>query len=245
MKFSDTSYYFRLLKNGSTFGYNEKKEFIPASLIKMPLAIAYFKLSESNPELLKKKVLIDKLDFNVGKRNIGEDNVKIGNTYTIYELIENMLINSDNIATVLLFDYIGEKKLKEVYSELGLKNIDFHNPDSVKISSKDYSSFFRILYNSSYLNRNSSETILSILSKSSFKIGLRALLPKDLIISNKFGERGIEKSNETQLHDCGIIYANDNPYILCVMTKGEDFKDLAYIIENISKIVYENIVVKN
>jgi hypothetical protein len=36
---SDTAYYMRLLKNGSTFGYNQDAKFISASLVKLPLAI--------------------------------------------------------------------------------------------------------------------------------------------------------------------------------------------------------------
>jgi len=36
----DAAYYVRLLKNGSNFWYNEDIKFIPASLVKLPLAIS-------------------------------------------------------------------------------------------------------------------------------------------------------------------------------------------------------------
>lgn len=42
-KVSEISYYARLLNNGATFGYEEEREYTPASLIKLPLAIAFLK----------------------------------------------------------------------------------------------------------------------------------------------------------------------------------------------------------
>ena len=42
-KVSEISYYARLLNNGATFGYEENREYTPASLIKLPLAIAFLK----------------------------------------------------------------------------------------------------------------------------------------------------------------------------------------------------------
>lgn len=237
----DISYYFRFLNNWSTFWYNEKKEFIPASLIKIPLAIALFKYNEDSPWILDKKIYIDKLNFPVQKRDLWEDKVKIGFTYSIYELINYMLIDSDNIAAWLLLQYLWEDKVKMIYSELWLKNIDFNNSNSLEISSKDYSSFFRILYNSSYLSRDSSEKILSILSKSTFDIWIKATLPQDIIVSNKYWERLITDTWEKQLHDCGIVYFTKNPYLLCIMTKWNDFWKLSNIIQNISKTIFETV----
>jgi hypothetical protein len=42
-----------------------------------------------------------------------------------------------------------------------------------------------------------------------------------------------------QLHDCGIIYRANNPYVICIMTKGLDQSVLAQVIADISKIVYD------
>jgi hypothetical protein len=42
-----------------------------------------------------------------------------------------------------------------------------------------------------------------------------------------------------QLHDCGIVYFPDNPYIICVMTRGDDVNELAPVVAHISKMVYD------
>ena len=69
-------------------------------------------------------------------------------------------------------------------------------------------------------------------------------MPSDIQIAHKFGERGIArvgKPEQKQLHDCGIVYYPKRPYLLCVMTRGEDFDKQARIIQDISKIVYTKV----
>jgi hypothetical protein len=66
----------------------------------------------------------------------------------------------------MLSSFISEELFFKVYTELGVplpKNND--NPNEEFISVKDYASFFRILYNASYLNREYSETALKLLSE--------------------------------------------------------------------------------
>jgi beta-lactamase class A len=109
------------------------------------------------------------------------------------------------------------------------------------ISVKMYSSFFRLLYNSTYLNREMSEKGLEILSTTHFASGIPAGLPKGMMVAHKFGERGLANSQLKQLHDCGIVYFSKSPYLLCVMTRGDDFKKLSDIIKDVSSIVYKNV----
>ena len=54
----------------------------------------------------------------------------------------------------------------------------------------------------------------------------------------------VVSTGEKQLHDCGIIYSPTNTYVLCIMTKGTNFTDLANTIKNISSMVYSYINAK-
>ena len=47
-----------------------------------------------------------------------------------------------------------------------------------------------------------------------------------------------------EVHEGGIVYAEGNPYVLVVMTKGADVKTQTGWIESISKFVYENVTVE-
>jgi hypothetical protein len=44
------------------------------------------------------------------------------------------------------------------------------------------------------------------------------------------------------MHDCGIVYAKNQPYVLCVMSRGKSFADLSDAIALISKTVYDEMV---
>ncbi len=236
--------FFRFLKNGSIFWINENDNFLSASLTKLPLAIVLFKLSETKEfqNILENEIIIEDIKIDLD-RNLWQDNIKIWEKYKIIQLIEQMLINSDNLAAIYLIAYVWEN-LNTVYKELWIKEIDFNNP-YIDVSAKDISMFLRILYNASYLNRENSEKILYMLSKSNFTSWLKAGVPKNILISNKFWEKWFKVNPEKQLHDCWIIYYPNNPYILCVMTRWDNFSDLSNVIKDISNIVYREISILN
>src|SRR5205085_892290 len=81
-------------------------------------------------------------------------------------------------------------KRAQIYNDLdmNISKID-SDPTGDIISLKDYSSVFRILYNASYLNHDSSENALSLLSQSTFKNALVAGVPAETVVAHKFGER--------------------------------------------------------
>lgn len=233
-----TSVYFRDLNNGTWIGIKEKELFSPASLIKVPLLITYLKKVESNPDILDKKIK-NTQELNIKQNYPPEEQLEQNKWYSVKELLDQMIIYSDNQAYDLLLKNSDSRDLTDTYFNLGVDvSKSLTDPFGNIVSVKDYASFFRILYNASYLNQEMSEKTLLMLSKTSFKKGLVAGVPKNIIVSHKYGERFYLDSNEAQLHDCGIIYLPQNPYLLCVMTRGKSFADLENIIKEISKNVY-------
>jgi beta-lactamase class A len=239
-KASFVSVYFRDLNFGPWMGINEKENFSPASLLKVPIMIAAFKKAEGEPAFLQKKVAYNEhLDKNTIPNIVDVNLIKIGKSYTVEDLIKRMIEHSDNEAKELLLHNLDQNFIVKVMQEIGINTSDGMGADFVSV--KDYSSFFRLLYNATYLNRNLSEKALQILSKTSFDKGLVAGLPKDVTISHKFGERAFSDSDIKQLHECGIVYLSGSPYLLCVMTRGTDFEQLAGVLSNISGIVYKDL----
>ncbi len=236
---TEASVYFRDLANGPWIGINEDKKFTPASLLKVPIAITYYKIAEKNPNILNGKILITEAYANQLAQNIkSEKQVEQGKEYSVQELINYMITESDNRAANALIDNLTESSINKTFNDLGLTLPTIDSPDNY-MTVKDYASFFRVLYNASYLNKDYSEKLLSILAQSKYKNGLVAGLPVDIKIAHKFGER---RNNEIdQLHDCGIIYKENKSYLLCIMTRGNDFDKLSSVIKNLSKLVYENV----
>lgn len=231
------SIYFRDMDNGPFFDINGDQQFISASLLKVPLMIAYYKESESNPDILNKKIIYTKvLDTDV--QHFQAPGIILGQTYTIEQLIEAMIKNSDNNAYDLLLQNIDSNSLSGVFQYLGITI----PTDQIVLTVKQYATFFRILFNASYLNYNDSEQALSLLDNIYFQNGLQAGVPSGIQVVNKFGEKwdGVA-SDEKQLHDCGIIYYPNHPYLLCVMTRGGDFDQIASSIADLSKFVYNQV----
>lgn len=235
----EVSYYFHFLKTWENFWYNEDTLFSPASLLKIPLAISLLD-TYSIAELKEKNIQYD-MDIAVFERNIWFDTLEFWKEYRVLDVISNMLIQSDNVAANMLYAFVGEQKTSEIYRNLW---ITWEDNERWDISVKNYSSFLRILYNASYLSRKDSEYLLSLLSRSTYTEGIRYYLPGFITISNKFGERFYTDTWEKQLHDCWIVYFPNNPYLLCIMTKGDDFDKLQTIIQTISKMIYEDVRLK-
>lgn len=222
------SIYFRDLLGGRWMGINEDAIYDSASLLKVPLLIAYLKRAESDPEIFSRKILYRGEPED--KKNLEFYNLELGREYTVEELLHLMIAKSDNSAKDLLLGFLDFKTQNDVFSKLGLplptKNAQY------EISPKIYSYFFRLLYNATYLNRDNSELALTLLSETDYKDGLVAGIPANITIAHKFGQHGTETlpSNaisEWELHDCGIIYHPDRPYFLCVMTRGQVSENLA------------------
>lgn len=243
---STAAIYFRDLNNGPWLGIDEQEYFTPGSLLKVPLMMSIMKVAEYNPQILENKILFDGQKINVPQLIPPTHELKPDTSYSVRTLLNFMLQESNNDATVLLAKTINSKQIQDTYTELGIEPPELGNDYRVKV--KTYASFFRILFNASYLTRNSSEETLRILANSTFKDGLEAGVPKGIKVAHKFGERIIKYANDTdesnteeQLHDCGIIYHPQTPYVLCIMTRGKDIKNLMSVIKDISSLVYKTV----
>ena len=239
------SVYFRDLNNGPWFGINEKEEFSPASLLKVPIMIAYLKLAESNPQMLTKRLKYEKAsNYNAMENIRPSKSIEAGKSYTIDELIYRMIVYSDNDAKDLLLRNMDMRDFEVPFRDLGIEIPGIRKSEDF-MSVKTYASFFRILYNASYLNRKMSEKALEYLAMVEFKEGLVAGVPSNIPVAHKFGERRIinddDHTDVKQLHDCAIIYYPDHPYLLCVMTRGYDFIALGDDIRDISNLVYREV----
>lgn len=238
------SVYVRNLDNGPWFGIGEDDDFAPIRTLKMPLFIAYLKWSEQDIMLLEKELIIPKTATdNTEKIFIPKSNIQSGKAYSIKKLLEEMMINSNVIATEVLLKNIPYILLSKVDSDLGVL---LPGEEDIRdtISLKEYSSFFRILYTASYLSSVSSDFALSTLTKTDFPEGLRKGVPSNIEIANKYGEKIL--SNEQgkkiyQLHDCWVVYYPQYPYIVCISARSKNTEKLTQVIWETSRIVFEEI----
>jgi len=235
---SEVAVYFRDLNNGPWTGINERQNFTLASLVKVPVLIAYLKMEEVDSAHLSERVVFEPPPLPVTQNIAPQQQLVVGNTYTIEELLRQMIIYSDNDAKNVLLKQAPFGVINQVYTDLGLPLPDLTAAED-SISVKRYASFFRVLYNASYLRRDLSEWALKLLTETTYKEGLRGGVPESTPVAHKFGERYDPATGMRQLHDCGIVYHPTSPYLLCVMTRGREFSSLSAFIREVSRITYE------
>lgn len=236
------SVYYRDMNNGPWFGISEREKFSPASLIKVPIMMTYYKLAETDKTILDKKI-VNNIETATNIQDIKPEVTLTPNKeYTVDELITNMIKYSDNDAYTLLVNNIEASKIHQTFSDLGVDISDANNnPNGDIITVKAYASFFRILYNASYLNPEMSDRALSLLETVSYKTAINSPIPQSIKVSHKYGERYFEDTGVKQFHDCGIVYLPGKPYLICIMTRGKNFDKLTTTISDISKIIYDDI----
>lgn len=249
------SLYFRDLYNGPTMGIDETAPYAPASLLKVPLSLLYMGMEEESPGFLKGQPPLKferppelkegedvRSALNLYQAYEPIEEIQPGRPYSVEDLLFRMLVYSDNSAYMLLVQHAyqglgGEAALAQVFRELGIINPD--NLAEETISVRGYAGIWRQLYNGSYLKPELSEKVLGWLAQSDFDAGIEAGVPEGVRVAHKFGERELKETKTMQLHDCGIVYYPENPYLLCIMTKGKDVHELAPVIARISEMVYQ------
>jgi beta-lactamase class A len=237
------SVYVRDFNQGDFMSINEDQKYTPEELMKVPLLITCIHKDEENSGFFEKQFSYAKAYHN--EKNTNEKDaeiIKVGRKYTVKQLLEYMMIDGDNNAASLLYENIDLLSYQKTFTDLGLAA-----PDRVSmnfpISAKDYSLFMRTLYNATYLTIPNSEYATELLTKCKDKGGILIGMPVNEKMAHKFGE--CTSGTEKQLHESAIIYVNNYPYLITIMTKGNNIKNLSSVISKISSVVYKQIAAHN
>lgn len=241
------SVWVRNLETRQWAAVNQFETFVPASLLKVPLMVAFYKLAELQPNVLDTMLTYTPTEntLRLDEEFAPDHTLVPGNLYSVNTLIEHMILESDNDAALFLLSYIDGDLVTNVLIELGLKLPSAVSANNDFVTTKNYANVFRILYNASYLDRKYSQKALALLTQVKFE-GMKKKLPASITLAHKYGERIAFDSNgvieKRELHDCGIIYKTENrSFSLCIMTEGKNFDDLLLIIQDTALLVYEEI----
>ncbi len=240
----NASIYLKLLGQGSGgefISINENNYYHPGSLIKLPILITYMTMEEKHPGTLDKKIVFTQPKGGIPHQTYNSHQIEPGKSYSIKELLKYMVAFSDNNATYLLNENVDLEAFKKMFSDFGLIVPDVHDMN-YQISAKDYSAFLKVIYNSGYLTISNSEYVAELLSQCDFKDGMQSGLPENVQLAHKFGEWGDRKDpNVHQLSESGIVYLNNSPYLITVMTQGRDVKKLPEVLKSISKLTFNKV----
>lgn len=223
------SLYLEFLNTGANISIGQNLKAFPASLAKLPLAIVIMKKIENHEFNLGDSVTLNSGDLD--SRSGDLYNSLPGTSFTINQLLYYLLVDSDNTAQHALLNKISSSDMQDLIIETGLE--DLADPQG-RISAKEFTRFFRLLYVSSYLEQNDSEKLLDLLSKATFKDFLSQGIPMSTVFSHKYGKEDTDKVYT----DSGIVYLKDRPYMLTVMFQGLDLETVKGLMKSISQESY-------
>jgi len=203
--------------------YNKDMAIPSASLVKIPIMMAYFYAADEG-----KIKLDDKLELRQSEKVDGSGILKSessGSAYTIEELIRLAITQSDNTAANMLIDAMGLDRLNRYFARLGLKAtnlsrkmMDFRSRKAGVenyTTASDMAFSLERLYRGQILSRGSSKKCLELLSEQKIKDRIPKRLPINTAVAHKTGlENGI-------CHDVGIVYTGKGNFLICVLTKHE------------------------
>lgn len=142
----NVSIYFEYLPTGANIALQKDAEFYPASLLKVPVAMAVAKKIEMGDWKWTNELVLMSTDKNDEFGTLYKK--PTDSTHTIEELVQRSLTDSDNTAHFMLVRNLDIEEMKDVYDHMGLRG--FLETEGT-LSAKRYSVIFRTLHSASYL----------------------------------------------------------------------------------------------
>ncbi|MFM7078264.1 MAG: serine hydrolase [Bacteroidota bacterium] len=233
---SSVSIYFMDLSTAEWISINGNEGYTPGSLVKVPVVMSFLKKAEQESDLMDRKLFFDPNTPPIPLQTYIVDPIKRGGSYSMRELLERIMRDSDNYSTALVNPQIDYFYFNKLYQDLNQPVPNMHDA-SYSTNVVDYSRFLNVLYNCTWLSERNSEMAVSWLTASLFAEGIRKHIPANVVVAHKFGEYGSGTSK--QWHESGIVFQGNRPYLITIMTKGTENEKLLKVISELSKITYE------
>ncbi len=196
-------------KTGAWLGINERQGFTPASLLKIPIMMAILKKIEMEEITLKDKITLIEEDIDTLYGLLYQKGA--GAQVTVSDLLEEMILSSDNTAKNALVRQLSAAEINAIYVHVGIPN-PYLEEQEITISARAYTRLFKSLYYSTFLSPEFSEKALDLTTDTQEESLISEGVPPEIQVAHKFG------MHYNEIHDCGIVYAQKNPYFLCIMT---------------------------
>jgi hypothetical protein len=230
------SVYFRSLQDASWMSINGQEKYTGNDLLMVPLMICYLKQEEEHPGSLNKELLYSHPGAGFREEKKSGKTMLPGKQYKISELLRYMIAESDDNAAELLRNNLNPSILTGLFTDLHIP-VTINGP-GYSFAPGQYSKFYSILFNSTFLNKHMSDYALQLLTKSKFSDDLEKNLRGGTTIAGKNSET--TGKNVTELSATAIVYHEAKPYILTIMTRGSDVNAQNVVINEISGKVFKN-----
>lgn len=221
----DIGFVYKNLKNGVELKINADEVFLAASVMKVPINMLTYDLAYEEDLDLSTELTYYPQDKEGGTGILQGES--IGSSYPIEELLELMITHSDNVATNIMYRFLGGYHAEYLLDTLARV---------YGISS----------YNGNYITPNESEMVLERLYNNEDNNPYYQKLLDDMknTIYNEYFTRelkGVKIAHKTgdydgYYNDIGIVYDTE-PFIFAIFTNNLSYA--SNVLADIGKIVYD------
>ena len=229
---------FEDLTNNHKVAIAEDRLFNPASVIKVPVMVEVYRQVVQRKLSLDDRIVMRRSDKISGSGTLQYQ--RAGNSYTVRQLVEQMITISDNTATYMLIERVGKENINRTMRELGLKNTMIGSSDLLKAEVLNFSTpgdmttLLTKIYRGQVINRWASEEMLAVMGRQHVKWGIPKYLPSQVRVANKTGTLAYVKN------DAGIVFLDNRPYVISVFTSKAPARPFGTTwVAQISRIVYD------
>ncbi|HEV7239862.1 MAG TPA: serine hydrolase [Thermoanaerobaculia bacterium] len=242
------------LRTGTTLLRNEREVFHAASTMKVPVMLGIYEavtrgeLSLDQPVRVKNE-FVSIFDGSAYALDAGEDSDPelyglVGKDLPLRELVRRMEVRSSNLATNIVIELIGAKRVMRLMNEIGAKDIQvlrgveddkaYRAGMNNTTTAHDLMLVFRTLAERRAISADASDAMIEILAAQEHNGGIPAGLPPGTKVAHKTG------SITKIAHDAGLVFRPDgSQYVLVVLTRGfEKHADAEAVISEISRILW-------
>src|SRR5579872_5840835 len=208
------------LTSEGNLSLNADEVFPTASTIKIAILAELYRQAQQGKLKLSDFYTVQSSDL-VGGSGIAQALTPGATRLTLRDVAVLMVSVSDNSMTNVLIDRVGMENVNALLDSLGLAHTRLRRKMmDVKAASegrenistpREMMILLEQIYRGKVLNKEMTESFLKMLSthKASY---IPRDLPDDVRTANKPGEL------EGVRNDCGIVFAQNRPYVICVMT---------------------------
>jgi beta-lactamase class A len=251
---------FRDLRTDAEFYLHADEPLHPASTMKVHVMMEVFRQANEGLLSLEDRLAImnsftsiaDGSKFSLAVNDDSEHSLykRIGETESIHELTRLMIVRSSNLATNILMEKAGARKVNEFVQALGIEgviirrgiedNAAFRLGMNNSATARGLTQTMDLIARRKVVSEEASQQIIDILQGQEFNESIPALLPNFAKVAHKTGWTG------DVYHDTGIVYLpHREPYVLSIMTRGfteATENDAHACMARVSRRIYENIL---
>lgn len=208
-------FYIKDLTSGEIYAYNENKNMYAASLYKVPVAIATFREIEKGNISLDQVVEYKKEDISTGSGKLQES--ALGTNYTIDELLNYLLKQSDNVAQNMIIRIISRNSVANAFPD-AVKSTQF--PITINSSPAVTAKILENLYFNRYLQPDHTALVIEKMTGTSFDDRIHNGLLENVVFAHKIGNW----QTRGAWHDCGLATLNKT-IVVCLMSENTTYED--------------------